>query len=149
MSAPVSHYLAAFTSRREICRALHRLTELQQQFITDQDYDLLVDLLGHKQQLIDALNDASRNPAELWQSWRSDRDRLPGDMKQQCEFVLEETETLLRELLRLEESGTELLTTRRDATAQALRDVNQGGLARLAYQPSTDLPSSRRLDLDL
>ncbi|HUQ71898.1 MAG TPA: flagellar export chaperone FlgN [Planctomycetaceae bacterium] len=142
-------YLAAFRSRREYCRALLDLSVEQQALVTAEDYPGLVELLNHKQQLLDALLDAGREPAALWQAWRTERDHMPGDVRQACEVVLDDAEQLLQQLLALEAESTQRFSANREIAQQLLRDVNQGSQLLAAYQSPSDPAAFRRLDLDL
>jgi hypothetical protein len=144
-----NQYLAAFRSRRECCRALLDLSVRQQALVTAENHAGLVELLTHKQQVLDALLDAGRHPIDLWQTWRDDRDQLPGDLRQSCEAVLDDTEHLLQQLLTLEADSAAVLTRQRDETGRLLRDVNHGRQALAAYQSPSDAAASQRLDLDL
>ena len=142
-------YLAAFRSRREYCRALLDLSVEQQALIAAEDYAGLVELLSHKQQLLDELLDAGREPAALWQAWRTERDRLPGDARQACEAVLDDVEQLLQKLRASEAESTQQFSANREVAQQLLRDVNQGRQLLAAYQSPSDPTAFRRLDLDL
>ncbi|MDZ4686364.1 MAG: flagellar export chaperone FlgN [Planctomycetaceae bacterium] len=142
-------YLAAFRSRREYCRALLDLSVEQQALVTAEDYPGLVELLNHKQQLLDALLDAGREPAALWQAWRTERDHMSGDVRRACEAVLDDAERLLQELLSIETESTQQFSANREIAQQLLRDVNQGSQLLAAYQSPSDPTAFRRLDLDL
>lgn len=142
-------YLAAFRGRQAYCRALIELSSEQQALVTNEDYPGLVALLTHKQQLIDALLESGREPADLWQSWRQDRDHLPGDVRQACEAALDDAEQLLRQVLFLETDSTGRLQQKRDVTERLLREVNHGHQALAAYESPPDPSAFRRLDLDL
>jgi len=141
-------FLTAFRARRAYCRALLDLSAEQSALIAADEYSELIALLGHKQQLLDALLDVGRQPVDLWRAWATERDRLSAPLRQQCEETLAETESLLQELAAAEQSSTDLLTIRRDATEQALGTVNHGGAAHAAYGSLSDAAASRRLDVN-
>uniref|UniRef100_A0A7C2NYZ2 Flagellar protein FlgN n=1 Tax=Schlesneria paludicola TaxID=360056 RepID=A0A7C2NYZ2_9PLAN len=148
-SAPADRYLAAFRSRRECCRALLELSAQQQTLAASGNYAELLELLAHKQQVLDVLVDPGRETLTLWQTWRQERDALPGEARRACEAILDEAEQMLQQLLGLEADSTAVLTVRRDHTEQLLRDVNQGRQALAAYQSPSDAVAAPRLDLDL
>ncbi len=149
MTAAADRYLEAFRSRTACCRALLELSSQQQDYIAASDYAGLIELLTHKQQLLDVLSNDSRDGSDLWQAWRTERDHLPHADRRACEQVLDEADELLKQLMSLEQSSTDLLSSRREATQLALAEVNHGGLAMHGYQSPAEANVSRRLDLDL
>lgn len=149
MTAPAERYLEAFRCRTAYCRALLELSSRQQDYIAASDYAGLIELLTHKQQLLDELTNVNHDGSNLWQTWRTERDRLPQAERQACERVLDEADELLKRLLSLEQSSTDLLSDRRDSTQLALAEVNQGGVAMQGYLSPAEATVSRRLDLDL
>ncbi len=142
-------YLDAFRTRRACCRALLELSRRQADLISVRDYAALIDLLGHKQQLIDELAAPHGGLSPWWRGWKTDRERLAPGERAACEAVLDETETLLAELLSLDAAGTATLSTERESTAAALAEVNHAGLALEGYLPPAEVAVSRRLDLGL
>ncbi|OYW21427.1 MAG: hypothetical protein B7Z55_05810, partial [Planctomycetales bacterium 12-60-4] len=97
-------YLEAFRGRAACCRALLDLSKQQQDYIDASDYSGLIELLTHKQQLIDELSRSDYDGINLWQTWRSERQQLEPEDRQACEQVLDEADRLLKELLSLEQS---------------------------------------------
>jgi hypothetical protein len=140
-------FLTAFRARRAYCRALLDLSAEQAALIAADEYSDLIALLTQKQQLLDALADAGRKPVDLWRAWQSERGQLTDSQRQECERTLAETESLLQELTQAEQSSTELLMSRRDATEQALGAVNRGGAAHAEYGSLSNAVRSRRLDV--
>jgi hypothetical protein len=148
-SLSATDYLAAFTARRECCRALIELSAQQSACIEHDDYSELLALLEHKQQLLDELWDAGRNAPPLWQTWRNIRDGIAPTLRAACDAVLAETDDLLRQVLTTEASSSALLIARRDAVERQLCLVNQAATTESAYRGMADLGGQRRLDVDL
>jgi len=140
------HYLQAFRERRAYCQALVDLSEQQSELIDTEVYTDLVDLLNHKQQLLDLLLATGSN---LWHDWKSDRNNLAQEDRDACNALLQETETLLQQLMLHEQQCTTHLSTRRDAVQTALRNVQQAGVALNGYAPSAEAQTFRRLDFGL
>jgi hypothetical protein len=147
--ATVADFLAAFRSRHALCAALVELSEVQQALVAAEDYAALVELLSHKQRLIDSLLDSGRESPPLWQQWRAERDRLPSDLRHECTTILDEADRLLNQVLTLESESTQHMQQHRDVTERRLRDVNHGSQALAAYDVPSEPSRSRRLDLDL
>lgn len=126
-------YLAAFRERRAVCAALLELSCAQAACIRNDDYTELLALLNQKQQLLDDAARAAREQQPAWSSWSDQRDRLPAAERAECEHELAQIEDLLDRLLREEQSGTQLLNERHDATLRELASVNQGVRVREAY----------------
>jgi hypothetical protein len=146
---PTTPFLTAFRTRRAYCHALLELADRQRALIAADETGDLLSLLTHKQQVLDALLDAGRQPVNVWQTWPTERERLPRPLRQECEQTLADTEDLLRQLMAAEEACAELLTSRRDACERALCAVNHGGAAQAAYGSPLSAVGSRRLDVDL
>lgn len=142
-------FLAAFRARRECCRALLSLSAEQASLIATDDFSALLSLLEHKQHLLETLLESHAPHNELRHAWQTSRDHLPASVRQECEQTLAETESLLRQLLEHEQTATELLTARRNATEQALQAVRAGQAAHTAYDASPVSNRPRHLDVDL
>lgn len=149
MNPIADRFLNAFRSRAACCKALLDLSARQQSLIEESDYSSLVDLLGHKQQLVDELTQRNFEGNDLWVAWQHQRTSLVETERQRCERVLDETDLLLKQLMELELSSTSELSSRKDVVQSALAEVHQGGQAAFAYQSPDEVPVSRRLDLDL
>lgn len=146
---PVEHYLADFRTRVACCHALTELTDQQRELIIAGDFSGLLELLNQKQQLLDQLLCANDRDSEVWRSWRVDRDTLASADRTACDNLLDEAEVLMKQLMALEETSTQMLTERRNETAAALVEVNHAGIAVQGYQSPHEMSVSRRLDLDL
>ncbi|MBI1345886.1 hypothetical protein GC163_06315 [bacterium] len=143
------NYLQAFSERRAYCLALIDLSQQQFQLIAAEDYSGLLGLLSHKQQLIDLLVSSGAPESDLWQEWKQGRDRLSAADRAACETILDDTETLLRQLMQQEAQCTTHVATRHEAVQTALQQVQQAGVALNGYDASSTGASHRRLNIDL
>lgn len=149
MMTQTHHYLQAFRERRAYCQALVELSEQQAERIESDDYTELVAILNHKQQLLDLLLSTGSPERDLWNDWKSNRDDLSQEDRDACNALLQETETLLQQLMLHEQDCTTHLATRRDEVQSALRRVQQAGVALDGYAPSAETQTFRRLDFGL
>lgn len=141
-------YLAAFRERRAVCAALLELSRAQAECIRKDDFTELLDLLQQKQQLLDDVARAARDQGLAWSSWSDQRDRLRAADRSECERELALVENLLAELLREEQAGAQLLTTRQVVTQRELAAVNQEVRVREAYDGSTVGGGARHFSID-
>jgi hypothetical protein len=112
--------------RRKHFRELLELSRRQHQHIDAADYTQLMSTLALKQRILGRLDEAKRRYPELTRQWTALRESgLPG-VRQECEALLAETETILAELMASEKEGTERLTERREETRRQLEAVSQG-----------------------
>lgn len=142
----IDEYLAAFRARRENCRALLELSREQQRFIAANDYDELITVLEMKQRLVDEITDTA---AVSWPSWKQHRTDFTTTQQQVADAVLAETETLLSQLLKEEQTGVTRLMAQRDITERELAQLNSVELIEAAYRPVAVSGSQWGLDVNL
>ena len=140
-------FLRAFEARRDCCRALLTLARKQQESIAAEDYTRLLALLAQKQRVLGALDALGRERPTLRDDWRRLRDGAPAAARGACERVLEESESLLAEVLAEERSSTDDLTRRRDETQRRLQELSAGTRAHEAYRDALGPDSHRHLDI--
>lgn len=143
------HYLSAFRMRAACCRAVQELSERQPACIAAGNYEELIELLNHKQLLVDQLIGNDGTSQSLWRAWQADRDQLAQTERTACEAVLDETESLLRQILEQDAASTHDMQSQRDTTQAALSEINHAGQAARGYESPYEMSVSRRLDLDL
>ncbi|QDT27452.1 hypothetical protein Enr10x_27690 [Gimesia panareensis] len=141
-------YPKLFAVRLEYSRALLKLSLQQQDLIQQDDYTSLLDVLGQKQRLLGQLDQYTRQLPQLWEKWKTDRDRLPAEQRETCEAILQESEAILSELLQNEDTSTQSMIHRRDQTRQQLQSLNQGGKVSEAYRDSLAPVTHRHLNVD-
>lgn len=132
--------------RRKHCRDLLELSRRQHQFIEAGDYTQLMSTLALKQRILGRLDEVKRRYPELSRQWTSLRESgLPG-VRQDCESLIAETETILADLLASEKEGTDQLTERREATRRQLEAVSQGVHINQVYADTTPILNHRFLN---
>ena len=147
MTAIAPPFLEIFRGRRDGYRALLELSHRQQTLIEADDYTELLAVLGRKQVLLSRLEDVNRRYPDLREQWQASRSALPAEHRSTCEHLLAETEHCLAELLLVEQSSTESLTTRRDATQHELQAIARGSQAHEAYRDHLAPVTHRHLDI--
>jgi hypothetical protein len=151
MQEPVMNntdYLETFESRRQCFRELLELSRCQPGLVAEGSYVQLVALLGSKQRLLARLDDSGESHPHFLDAWRRDRERIPHEVRAQCERILAESETLLAQLIEAEHHSTELLTRKRDATRRQISEISQAGKVNLAYGESLAPVTHRHLNVD-
>lgn len=142
-----SPFLELFTVRRDCCRTLLELSEQQPELIATDQYTQLLEVLHQKQRVLGRLDQWDAAHPELWPQWKQQRDTLPDGLRDDCEALLAESESLLAELLAREKSGTEALTQRRNETSEALKQVAEGVQVHQAYRDHATSPTHHYLDV--
>lgn len=135
-------------SRHDTCRALLELSRSQASLIEADDYSELLAVLGRKQSLIERLAETKRSHEHVWTNWKSVRAELASDSRDRCDELVERTESLLAELVQLEETSTRSLVARREETRVELRRIDDGSRTNMAYRDSLAPSTHRHLDID-
>ena len=121
---PTSELLRGLRQRRDIHQELLALSRGQRPLIEQgNSADLLV-LLARKQQVLRQLNQLHLDAPGLRESWLACRESLALEVREDCEHVLAETESILRDLLHEEEEATNRLLSRRSSSRMALVSVD-------------------------
>lgn len=141
--------LEAFSARRAYSAALLELSERQQHLIEAEDYEQLLELLAHKQQLIDDWLIRQQAWAPVWSTWRQARTGLDAATRDRCEALRLVSDELMQRLMKTEDAATEELLRRRGETQQQLAATNNGLAVAGAYHDLDRGQSARRLNLDL
>ncbi|HCO25528.1 MAG: hypothetical protein CME31_02365 [Gimesia sp.] len=141
-------YPKLFAVRLEYSRALLTLSLQQQELIKDDDYSSLLDVLGKKQRLLGQLDQYTKQLPRLWEQWQQDRDQLPPEQRATCEQILSDSEAVLAQLLKNEDTSTQSMVDRRDRTKQQIQSLNQGAKVGEAYRDSLAPSTHRHLNID-
>jgi hypothetical protein len=137
-----------FGERRAYCRALAELSLQQPQLVREDRTADLVELLKHKQQLINELLDLTNGEHELRDEWRSRRSHIDPTVRVRCETILNETERLLAAILKVEQDVTTTLIQKQEETRRELQAISASGAAHHAYHAEEEGAVSRfRVDL--
>ncbi|HAH48930.1 MAG TPA: hypothetical protein DCM07_29635 [Planctomycetaceae bacterium] len=140
-------YPKLFAVRLEYSRALLTLSLQQQELIKEDDYSSLLDVLGKKQRLLGQLDQYTKQLPRLWEQWQQDRDLLPDGQRAACEQILSDSEAVLAQLLKNEDTSTQSMVDRRDRTKQQIQSLNQGAKVGEAYRDSLAPATHRHLNI--
>ena len=144
----ISDFLTVLKTRREHYQQLLELSRRQMELINENDYSQLLVLLGRKQRVLGCLDGLNACNPNLWQQWRTDRGSAEPALRDECEHVLAETESILAELLKEEQSSTDHLTQQRDVTQRQLQAISEGSQIHEAYRDSLAPVTHRHLNID-
>lgn len=148
--APVTAetFIAAFRERAAHCRALLELSTEQARLIERNDAESLIELLEHKQQLLNHLTDAG--PAQnAFVSWPQAKHALGRDDRGVCESLLDQIDASLRQLQSTEQRDFETMVARRDEQRRELDLVNAAIESLHAYQSGPAPPTDTFLNLQV
>jgi hypothetical protein len=130
-------------AKRECLLQLRDLGRRQRTLIDEGDLKGLLDLLAAKQkplwqlQRIERALDPFRRDDPEQRAWRTPETRT------RCAAALQQSKTLLAEVIQQEKYCEEALLRRREEAAQRLQGAHLAGQARQAYQPHPALPVSQ------
>jgi len=138
MKATVEAYnptetLALLTEQRDLCRRLSGFAQAQHSLITGNEPERLLTLLADRQQLLDRLSLVGTRLRPLQQNWRAVREGLSGHQAQMADALIAEVNQLLAGILHADETDAQLLSAKKNATAQAMGEVSRGRQAGAAY----------------
>ena len=125
--------LALLTEQRDLCRRLSGFAETQRSLITGDEPERLLTLLADRQQLLDRLSVVGTRLRPLQQNWREVRAGLSSSQAQAADALIAEVNQLLAGILHADETDAQLLSAKKNATAQSMREVGRGRQAGAAY----------------
>jgi hypothetical protein len=143
-----SEFLSALEFRRDLCSDLLDLSGQQAALIETNNYTQLLLVLGQKQRILGQLDELKQRFPGIQQRWPTLRETIDPSLRNDCERLLAETETLLADLLNEEQESTEFLTKRRNDTQRRLQAVAEGPRIHSAYRDSLAPATNRILDVD-
>lgn len=139
--------LAVLIDRKlEVLTQLHSLAQRQLQLVSQGETGLLIGLLAAKQRLLTPLQRIEdemkpfRGQDPDRRQWRSPQDR------QRTRGVVQQCESVLREIVKIESECERELVMRRDAAAEELRGTHSAAQAVQAYVSAGPAPMAQ-LDL--
>ena len=144
----ISRFEELFDNRRAYCRGLLNLSRLQQELIDTENYRDLFSLLAQKQTMLDAFQVAEGERQATLVAWKSERQMLNATVRERCEQILFETESLLRQLFEQEEAGANQIRAQRDDTQRELNAIAGSGNIRAAYDLDDRSPLQSRIRLE-
>jgi len=146
-ATPQPDLLSVLRRRRELARAMLHLATRQQELISQQQFSELLQLIAQKQRVLEQLTELGQSFGGIVEHWRSVRDRLPQELRQQCQEAIDDSEHLLAQIMDLEQQGTAVMTRHRDETQKRLQEAGHAVEARSASGTSLQTPQPAFLDV--
>src|ERR1700685_687793 len=146
--ATLHDILDVLRRRRAHCNDLLELSRQQNRIINASDYSSLLGVLGQKHRILGRLDEIKRRYRELGRQWTALRESGPPSVRQDCQAVISETESILSELLQTEKDGAEQLQDRRDETRRQLESIAEGVHVNDVYRDNVAPFSHRFIDVN-
>ncbi len=141
-------FVSVLEARRSHCQSLLDLSRRQIELIERDDFVQLLEILGSKQRLLGRLDEIGRSHPHLRRQWHSLRKTIDPEIRDECEHLMAEIESLLAETMQEERSSTDLLTQHRNRTQEQLRSVSSGSQVHAAYLGNLAPATHRHLNVD-
>lgn len=125
--------LALLGEQRDLYVRLRELSEQQRSLISSDRPEQLLNILRERQTLVGALARLNEQLAPFRRDWDSLYRSLPDDQRRQANNLLQEINELLRKILKTDQEDSALLSARKQAVAERIRDVSGGQSANRAY----------------
>lgn len=123
--------------QRDLCRRLQSCASTQRSLITGDQPEKLLEVLGERQRLLDRLILVGDQLRPFQKSWTAVRGQLPPAQSVEADALVNEVNVLLGGILRADEADAQLLSARKSATADEIRQVGHGRQAGAAYAAAT------------
>lgn len=146
MNSTAQQILRAAEVQRDYGIELVKLSHTQRDLIEAEQYSSLIEVLQHKQSILDRLHDPSTTNHQHLKQWPNIRKTLSLQERHSIEAILEDTERRFAELAQQEALCTQMLQTQRDQTAVQLKKLSQSNNARATYQSVLAPDTQSRID---
>jgi hypothetical protein len=120
--------------KHQVLLRLRELGRRQADLVASGDTTSLLKLLAVKQQMIGGLQDLERQLAPYYEEYPDQRTWQSPQQRAQCAQQAAECNELLREVLSMEQSSAEKMSTRRNEVADQLQHVHAATQVRTAYE---------------
>jgi flagellar biosynthesis/type III secretory pathway chaperone len=130
-------------AKRDQCRALRGLVDQQRQAITGDKPERLLEVLSRRKVILNRLGELAQSLRPYQAEWADVRRRLPEDVRQQVDALVNEINAVLGDILRADEEDTKMLSARKSSTAQQLSSLNAGRKVGSAYAASENAGASQ------
>ncbi len=135
--APDAERLTALLSQqRDLYRALRELSTRQRGLIAGDRPELLLNILRDRQTLVASLARLNEELAPFRRNWDERYAALPAGPRGTISGLLDEINQLLRGILKSDEEDSQLLSTRKHATAREIQSLSGSRSANSAYARS-------------
>jgi hypothetical protein len=128
--------LKLLEQQAKLYRELRGLANRQRPLITRGQTAPLLTLLADRQRLSGELSRVAAELTPYRADWQRVRARLSEIQRRRAEVLLGEVETVMRDLLQVDEADARLLAAQKVTTQRAINDLRVGHQALSAYQPS-------------
>jgi len=144
MRAEDVHTLKSGLDREEeIYASLRDLSRRQGEIIEQEEgVETLMEVLARKQALINEIETIEDDLAPVKEAWEQTRETQERSVREEVEERVARLQTVLAELLELEEKGRSLLERQQQAVASEIKKVGRNREAHQAYGGSREKPTS-------
>ncbi len=133
--------LRLLESQRNCYRRLRELSLLQRSLISGDRPELLLNVLGDRQRIVNELAGLNEQLAPFRQDWEGVYESLPAEVRVRAGELLDEINGLLRVILQNDQEDSALLAARKESVRGALAQLDGGRHAQSAYRPTPRRPS--------
>ncbi len=147
MSPTAKQILLAAEVQRDYGIELVKLSQTQHDLIEAEQYSSLIEILQHKQTILDRLHDRTTSNHQHLREWPNIRETFSYQERNSIEGILADTESRFAELAQLEAHCTQMLQAQRDQTAAQLKKLSQSNNVRATYQSVLAPETQSRIDL--
>ena len=147
MKHSAEQFLQAAEVQRDYAIQLLSVSQMQRELIENGRYSELIELLQHKQCILDRLHDRDAPNRQCLKDWPSMRSRFASGERNSIEQTLSESERLFGDLAQHESECQQLLQTQRDETGAQLKRLSQNQNVRAAYQSVVAPEPQSRINL--
>lgn len=120
--------------KHQVLLRLRELGQRQADLVASGDTTSLLKLLAVKQQMISNLQEVERQLSPYYQENPEQRAWPSPQQRSQCAQQAAECNDLLREIVSMEKTSAEKMTTRRNEVAEQLQHVHAAAQVRSAYE---------------
>lgn len=124
----------------EIYEGLAALVREQAEIIRRSDGTALARLAEAKQEKLREVDGVEAELRPLKAAWAGRKASAPPEVAREVETALDRLETVLGDLVRMEEESVAILRSQREDTSAAIRAIEAGRRLHDAYQAGTDTP---------
>ncbi len=133
MNIDVEKLLEGFARQRELYEKMVEVTREQNRRIESNEVDALLKVLENKNQLLREVGEIETGAAPLRRQWNEAHKEMDAETVKRVETGIGGTKEVLRELLKLEEEGREMMERQRGAAGDQIREIQQKRKVRNAY----------------
>lgn len=142
-AASSDQILDLLQEQRTLYHELKGLVEHQRALISGNEPERLLAVLGQRQKLIDRLTQLSQQMKPYQQNWQDIRRQMSPNVGKQVDALVDEVNASLSAILEKDRSDADMLATRKNATASAMKKVHASRQAGAAYAAASQNDEAR------